>query len=79
MKDSQLRAHVCRQNHNFGDFTLSLCRGPKIYLLKSVLHVHSTIIYALLTNDIIAFVELLLPSPSSFLKLPNTEFKGVFD
>ena len=42
---------LCLQNLKFVDFTSCLCRGPQTYLLKSVLC--STIIYALLTNDII--------------------------
>ena len=42
----------CRQNLNFSDFTSSSRREPQKYELKSVLHVQ-TIIYALLTNDII--------------------------
>ena len=54
MKDSLSGCLRCRQNLKFGDFTSSLCRGPHTYLLKSVLHsTCSTILFPLLTNDIV--------------------------
>ena len=60
MKDSQLHAHVVVKTSNF---TSSLCRGSKNYLLKSVRHVQHD--YLWFFNQLYyCFVTLLLPSPS---------------
>ena len=64
----------CRQNLKFDDFTSSLCRWPHKHLLKSVLHVQHDYLRSLNQWNH-CFVVLLLPSPSSFLKLPHKEFK----
>ena len=60
----------CRQNLKFGGFTSSLCRGSQKYLLKSVWHVQHDYLWSF-NQWYHCFAALLLPSPSSFLKLPN--------
>ena len=71
----------CPQNLKFGDFTPSLCRGPQRYLLNS------TIIYALLTNDIIVLCRCRSRSRRRFLnslippatQAKDTEASNVFE
>ena len=68
MKDSQLHAHVVVKTSNL--VTSSLCRGSQKYLLKSVGHVQHDYLRSF-NQWYHSFVALLLPSPSSFLKLPR--------
>ena len=58
----------CGQNLKFGGFTSSLCRGPQKYLLKSVRHVQHDYLWSF-NQWYHCFAALLLPSPSSFLRL----------
>ena len=67
----------CRQNLKFGGFTSSLCRGSQKYLLNSVRHVQHDYLWSF-NQWYHCFVALLLPSPSSFLKLPSTTFTTLF-
>ena len=69
MKDSQLHAHVVVKTSNL---VISRCRyakGPPKYLLASVRHVQHDYLWSF-NEWYHCFVALLLPSLSSFLKLP---------